>query len=172
MYSGINEDSDTRSDDFNLRDIDFTIEGEELEYENLEKEKERLKNERTENERLEKENERLERERIERKRIEMEIIEIERLISSIHVNKKNQKTSIKEKQNKTNKENVILPKTPTLVIATYDFYGEEYDHLDIKKGEYLIVTDWNCSEKGWVYGHRKDDEEEKGIFPEVFIQIC
>ena len=63
-------------------------------------------------------------------------------------------------------------KTPTLVIVTNDFYGQRYDHLDIKKDEILIVTNCNCEKKGWVYGHRKNNEKEKGIFPEVFIKIC
>jgi len=59
-----------------------------------------------------------------------------------------------------------------LVIAINNFTAQEYDQLDIKKDEFLIVTNWNCEKKGWVYGHRKDDEKEKGMFPEVFIKRC
>ena len=70
-----------------------------------------------------------------------------------------------------NSNNNILPKTPTLVIATNNYDGEKYDHLDIKKGEFLIITNWNCDEKGWVYGYRKDNTNEKGLIPEVFIKI-
>jgi len=78
----------------------------------------------------------------------------------------------KEKENEKEilEKNNILHKSPTLVIATNNFDGEEYDHLDIKKNEFLIVTDWNYRE-GWVYGHRKDIEEEMGIFPKVFVEI-
>jgi len=100
-----------------------------------------------ERERLERE--RLERERLEKERLERERLERERLLL-----------------------NNILPKSPpTLVIATTNFEGEKYNHLDIEKNEFLIVTNWNYEEKGWVYGHRKDNKEEKGIFPEVFIKI-
>jgi len=60
-------------------------------------------------------------------------------------------------------------KSSTLVIATNNFNGVEYDQLDIKIDEFLIVTDWNYSE-GWVYGHRRNKKEEKGIFPKVFIK--
>jgi len=70
-----------------------------------------------------------------------------------------------------NNNNSTLPTSPTLVIAINNFEGERYDHLDIEKDEFLIVTDWNLEEKGWVYGHRKDNKNEKGIFPEVFIEI-
>ncbi len=59
----------------------------------------------------------------------------------------------------------------TLVIAINDFVGQKYDQLDIKKDDILVVTDWKCGEKGWVYGHRRNNEKEKGIFPEVFIKI-
>ena len=84
-------------------------------------------------------------------------------------NEKNQETEIKEKQNK-NVNNEKLPETSTLVIATNSFDREEYDHLDIRKNEFLIVTDWNYRE-GWVFGHRKNNEKEKGIFPKVLIKI-
>jgi len=33
-----------------------------------------------------------------------------------------------------------------------------------------MVTDWKYK-KDWVYGHRKDNEEEKGMFPKIFIKI-
>jgi len=59
----------------------------------------------------------------------------------------------------------------TLVVATNNFIGNKYDHLDIKKDELLIVTDWN-SEDGWVYGYRKNNKKEKGLFTKVFISIC
>jgi len=83
----------------------------------------------------------------------------------------NQNQSQNQNQYNNNNDD-ILHKSSTLVIATNNFDGQSYDHLDIKKDEFLIVTNWNCEEKGWVYGHRKDNEEEKGFFPEVFIKIC
>jgi len=72
------------------------------------------------------------------------------------------------KNYKTEKESLL----PTLVIATNDFTAQEYYQLDIKKDELLIVTNWNCDRKGYVYGYRKDNKEEKGMFPEVFIKRC
>eukprot|EP00833_Pecoramyces_ruminatium_P005683 jgi/Orpsp1_1/1179715/evm.model.c7180000070483.1 len=66
----------------------------------------------------------------------------------------------------------LIETTPTLVIAINNFEGEKYNHLDIKKDEFLVVTDWNYEEEGWVYGHRKDNENEKGIFPKLFIKNC
>jgi len=103
-----------------------------------------------------KEKEKLEKEKLEKEKKEKERLENERL---------------EKEKNKVKNNDGILPKTPTLVIATGSFDGEKYDHLDIKKDEFLVVTNWNCGEKGWVYGHRKNNEREKGIFPEVFIKI-
>jgi len=60
---------------------------------------------------------------------------------------------------------------PTLVISKNDFFASEYDQLDIRKDEFLIVTNWDGPE-GWVFGHRKNNEEEKGYFPKVFVEIC
>jgi len=59
---------------------------------------------------------------------------------------------------------------PTLVIATNNFLASEYDQLDIKENEFLVVTDWNHGE-GWVFGHRMNNEEEMGIFPKIFVKI-
>jgi len=70
-----------------------------------------------------------------------------------------------------NDDDDTLHKTSTLVIATENHDSVRYEELDIKKGDFLIVTDWNYEEKGWIYGHRKDNEEERGIFPEIFIKV-
>jgi len=101
--------------------------------------------------------------------MERKILENEELERNRVLNEKNKETEVIKKQN--NDDDNILPNEPTLVIATNSFIGEKYDHLDIKKDEFLIVTDWNYSEKGWVYGHRKNNVEEKGIFPEIFVKI-
>jgi len=77
----------------------------------------------------------------------------------------------KNKKQNMNNNYEMLNKTETLVIATNNFDAQRYEHLDIKKDEFLIITDWNYGEKGWAYGHRKGNEKEKGIFPEVFIKI-
>ena len=90
-----------------------------------------------------------------------QINEIEKSILNLFNNRKN------KKQNQNNN----IDGTPTLVIATNNFVGENYDHLDIKKDEFLIVTDWNYKENGWVYGYHKNNEKEKGIFPKIFIKI-
>ena len=103
-----------------------------------------MERDRLERERLEKE--RLEREKLEQEKLERERIEKERL----------------EREGKI---------APTLVIATNKFDGESHEHLNFIKNEFLIVTNWSYEKKGWVYGHRKDNEEEKGIFPELFIRI-
>jgi len=50
---------------------------------------------------------------------------------------------------------------PTLVVAINDFSAQEHYQLSIKKDEFLIVTIWNCENKGWVYGHRIDNKEKK-----------
>jgi len=114
------------------------------------KRRKRLESERIEKERLEKERmemERLEKERLEKEQLEKEKIEKEKL----------------EKE-KLEKEKI---KTPTLVIATHNFNRE----INFKENDFLIVTNWICEEKGYVYGHRKDNEKEKGIFPEIYIKI-
>jgi len=81
--------------------------------------------------------------------------------------------------NSVNDKKIVIPKninnnsiikTSTLVISINDFHASQPGQLNIKKNEYLIVTDWNC-EEGWVYGHRKDNETEMGLFPKVFIKI-
>lgn len=74
---------------------------------------------------------------------------------------------MKEKISKSKESDKKL-KNSSIVIATNDFIATEYDQLDIKKDEFLVVTDWDRQE-GWVYGHRKDNSKEKGLFPKVFI---
>jgi len=71
-----------------------------------------------------------------------------------------------DKMNKNENESLL----PTLVIATNDFISHEYYQLDIKKDELLIVTNWNCKNEGWVYGYRKDNKEEKGMFPKCLVK--
>ena len=58
------------------------------------------------------------------------------------------------------------------MVAINSYLAQEYYQLDLRKDEFLIVTNWNCGNKGWVYGHRKDNKEEKGMFPEVLIKRC
>eukprot|EP00833_Pecoramyces_ruminatium_P008616 jgi/Orpsp1_1/1182648/evm.model.c7180000082111.1 len=72
---------------------------------------------------------------------------------------------------KNSNHNLHLFSSPTLVIVINDFIAYEYDQLDITKDEFLIVTDW-IYEEGWVYGYRKNNKEEKGKFPKIFIKIC
>eukprot|EP00833_Pecoramyces_ruminatium_P008985 jgi/Orpsp1_1/1183017/evm.model.c7180000083514.1 len=78
------------------------------------------------------------------------------------------KIKMKEKISKSKESDKKL-KNSSIVIATNDFIATEYDQLDIKKDEFLVVTDWDRQE-GWVYGHRKDNSKEKGLFPKVFIR--
>jgi len=133
------------------------------------KERERIEKERIERERLEKE---LERERQERERLEYEKLEREKIERKRLENERLEKERIERERSlyANDNDDIIYPKTPTLVIATNNFDGEEYDHLDLKKDEFLIVTDWKRKD-GWVYGHRKENEKDKGIFPRVFIKV-
>ncbi|ORX62479.1 HECT-domain-containing protein [Anaeromyces robustus] len=81
-----------------------------------------------------------------------------------------EKKEIEKKQKDVeNIENLL--KSSSLVIAISNFTAYEYDQLDIRKDEFLIVTDWNYKD-GWVYGYRKDNKKEKGIFPKIFVKIC
>jgi len=75
--------------------------------------------------------------------------------------------------NKTNFKNFdsLELSTPTLVIAKNKFIANKYDQLDIEAGEILIVTDWDYEDE-WVYGHRKNNEKEKGKFPKALVEIC
>eukprot|EP00833_Pecoramyces_ruminatium_P001736 jgi/Orpsp1_1/1175768/evm.model.c7180000055130.1 len=101
-------------------------------------------------------------------KIKVEIIEL--LFKYRNENKLN----ITFTENKTQqivKKRVSQLLSSNLVIAIKDFVADEYDQLDITKGEFLIVTNWNC-EEGWVYGYRKDNKEEKGLFPKIFVKVC
>jgi len=141
-------------------------------------EEEKIKREKIEKERIvnvESEYRKTEKEMVENNR---ERIKIEKNGMRIIVKKKERmeidksvvnKNDINKNEIKQNK-NDLQPKTPTLVIAVNTFSGEKYDQLDITKNEFLMVTNWNC-EDGWVYGYRKDNKEEKGLFPKVFIKI-
>ena len=83
----------------------------------------------------------------------------------------NNETSNSETSNsETSNSETSNSETRTLVIAKTDFYDEERNHLDFEKDEFLIVTNWNYG-NGWVEGHRKDNEEEKGIFLKELIKI-
>ncbi len=89
---------------------------------------------------------------------------------SDYINKPNIKSETIEILKKYKKEIKIL--LSNVVIAINDFKTKNCDQLNIKKNEYLVVTNWNCENKGWVYGYRKDNKEEKGLFPVVFIKRC
>ena len=90
--------------------------------------------------------------------------------TTINNNLENNSTSLSSScDNSSNHLNIL--KTPTLVIAISDFTAFEYDQLDIRKDEFLMVTQWNYKD-GWVYGHRKNNENEKGSFPKVFVKVC
>jgi hypothetical protein len=54
-------------------------------------------------------------------------------------------------------------------IALYDFNGNEEEELNIKKGDHLIILDWNVKD-GWVYGYIYDNNEKKGIIPKLFVR--
>jgi len=58
-----------------------------------------------------------------------------------------------------------------LVLSLYNFEGINSDELNVKRGDYLIVTNWNVKE-GWVYGHQIYNSEKKGLFPKIFITKC
>jgi len=88
------------------------------------------------------------------------------------MNERKERERIENERLERERLNNTLPIAPTMVIATNNYDGgDRYDYLDIKKNEFLIVTNWNCGEKDWVYGHRKDNEQKKGILPKIFINI-
>jgi len=152
-----------------------TIENETIENEIIENEiieNETIENEKTENEKTE--NEKTENEKIDLKKLEKEIIRNEKYEKSIKGKLEENKISNIEKMTKEkillNNNDNILHNSSTLVVATSNFESKIYDHLNIKKNENLIVTDWNYK-KDWVYGHRKDNEEDKGMFPKMLIKI-
>eukprot|EP00833_Pecoramyces_ruminatium_P008659 jgi/Orpsp1_1/1182691/evm.model.c7180000082261.1 len=83
-------------------------------------------------------------------------------------------TPIEVNQINVIQNNELVSNAGTLVIAAYNFTGDQYNQLDIRKDEFLIVTDWNYGENNgseWVFGHRKNNENEKGIFPRALIKI-
>jgi len=89
--------------------------------------------------------------------------ELLKLFKKVHVNR----TGLQSYQSNDS----LKLSTPTLVIAINRFIANRYDQLDIYIGEFLIVTDWNYK-NDWVYGHRKNNEKEKGIFPKTLVKIC
>jgi len=123
---------------------------------------------------IEEEKEKLKKERVnfenEKRKFEIEKLEFEK--GKEEFEKEKLEFERKKKMGNKINQDIYYPKTPTTVIAINDFSGEKYDQLDINKDEILIVTNWECEEEGWVYGHRKDNNEEKGLFPKGFIKIC
>jgi len=64
----------------------------------------------------------------------------------------------------------LIPKVfvKPLVIATRNYLTEEPDELSLTKNDILVVTHWEHND-GWVYGYKKDNREQKGKFPKVFV---
>jgi hypothetical protein len=56
-----------------------------------------------------------------------------------------------------------------LTVAIYDFKSTKKDELEIHRKEFIIVTNWT-SEKGWAYGYKKNDPQQKGIFPSNYVK--
>jgi len=56
-----------------------------------------------------------------------------------------------------------------LVIVLYDFTGSNPDEIDIKKDEYLRVTNWDIGE-GWVYGYQSGNKQKEGSFPKAYVK--
>lgn len=56
------------------------------------------------------------------------------------------------------------------MIALYDFKSSTSDEMDITKGEYIRILDWNIRD-GWVYGYKCDNENQSGSFPKSFISF-
>jgi len=64
----------------------------------------------------------------------------------------------------------LIPKVfvKPLVIATRNYLTEEPDELSLFKNDILVVTNWEHND-GWVYGYKKDNRDQKGKFPKVFV---
>ena len=58
-----------------------------------------------------------------------------------------------------------------LAVVLYDFNGSHTNELSFKKSEYLIVTNWYIKD-GWAFGYKRDDPQQKGMFPSVLVQKC
>ena len=92
----------------------------------------------------------IEREILERKRLENKINE--KLIKK------------KEKDVKNNSEG-------DLAVVLFNFNGITLDELNIRKDEYLIVTNWNIGD-GYAYGYKRNDPQNKGKFPPPLVRKC
>ncbi|OUM62049.1 hypothetical protein PIROE2DRAFT_62136 [Piromyces sp. E2] len=60
-----------------------------------------------------------------------------------------------------------------LVVALYNFKGNNIHELDIKKNDKIIVLDWYAKE-GWVYGYIHNQNSniiKKGLIPKLFIEL-
>ncbi|ORX84877.1 hypothetical protein BCR32DRAFT_110090 [Anaeromyces robustus] len=68
-------------------------------------------------------------------------------------------------------KSVVEKEEGDLVVSLYNFKGNEYNELDIRKDEYYRITDWTIKE-GWVYGYSVDNKKRKGLLPKAFINVC
>jgi len=91
--------------------------------------------------------------------------------------KKKDKQRIKEKQKQIellNQNKHILKKGDenySEAVAIYDFESSNSKEVSVKKGEYLVITDWNVSNE-WVLGYKKENPEEYGKIPRLIIDKC
>eukprot|EP00833_Pecoramyces_ruminatium_P002807 jgi/Orpsp1_1/1176839/evm.model.c7180000059217.1 len=111
------------------------------------------------------------------------IVENNKMIIDIYIraykinnNTDNSSLSIGEKKDESLKTSYIdIPYKPVkeneegdLAIVLHNFKGTNQKELDIYKGEYLRVLNWNQLE-GWAFGYSSGKPERKGLFPIPFV---
>jgi len=63
-----------------------------------------------------------------------------------------------------NERNIKNNSNGDLAVVIYSFNGTTSDELNIRKDEYIIVTNWNVGD-GYAFGYKRDDPQKKGKFP-------
>jgi len=95
----------------------------------------------------------IESERLERKRLE------------------NEKNKITEKLIRKNERGIKNNSEGDLAVVLYSVNGTTPDELNIRKDEYIIVTNWNVG-NGYAYGYKRNDPQKKGKFPLPLVRKC
>ncbi|ORX78417.1 hypothetical protein BCR32DRAFT_328556 [Anaeromyces robustus] len=96
------------------------------------------------------------------------------IISTIIDNKNKIKVkNYNNNENDVNRRNSIFylyKKRNPLAEVLNDFSNEdEKSALKCKKGDQIIIVDWNYPKEGWAFGYKYDDPSKKGIIPKSLV---
>jgi hypothetical protein len=58
-----------------------------------------------------------------------------------------------------------------LAIVLYNYNSTKKDELELRRKEFIIVTNWDV-EEGWASGYKKDDPLQVGNFPKDYVRKC